>query len=80
MEEVISKEGTMMMMVVVTLIAGDGRAVGHGNCRSASLFAGPPQLNRLLYDDPHIPLIRLHFLYLTLSNAYTFTTSTDSPK
>lgn len=37
-----------------------GRAAGRGNCRSASLSAGTPQLNRLLYDDS------LHTFHLTL--------------
>lgn len=54
----------MLDVVVVTLIVG-GRAVGHGNCRSASLSAGSPQLNNLLYAF-HRP----HFLYLNLSTAY----------
>lgn len=52
MEEGIIQEGTMMVDVIVTLIVGGGRAVGRGNCRSASLSAGSPQPNRLLYDDP----------------------------
>lgn len=58
------------MMVVVTLSVGSGRAVGRGNCRSASLSAGSLQPNRLLYDDLDTPFIDFTSLFELVNSVY----------